>query len=122
MAISIAFSRFLPEFQSGSVISRGLSANRLSCCDSLASLSSSIACAPFSPSPSLATSFRPLAIGLRALGVASRDVIAYSHSFVAMSQSSTVPSLPIGFRICIPARGRCTALSPNTNPCESVLP
>lgn len=103
MAISMAFSRFLPAFQAGSVMRRGFSSKGFSWFSVLVrSLSSYI-------SWSLRSSFTR---GLRGRGFVRRDVIAYSQMLVARSQSSTVPSLAMGFRMSMPGRGLCIELSP----------
>ena len=103
IAISIAFSRLFPEFQPVSVISKGFSSSGFSC-SSTPSISTSIS--PFD------LSFRPFVIGLPGLAFVRREVIAYSHRFVAVSQSSTVPSLDIGFSIDMLGNGVCIDWSP----------
>ena len=104
MAISIPFSRFLPAFQPVSVIRRGFSSSGFSC-----SSASSIFISISDLSLGL---LDPLVIGFRGFGFVKRDVIAYSHRLVAVSQSSTLPSFDIGLAIEIPSRGLCIELSP----------
>ena len=105
MAISMPFSRPLPEFQPVSVMRRGFSSKGFS-------LPSTPSISIVYPSSFMLRSLRPLASGFRGLGFVSRDVIAYSHKFVAVSQSSTVPSFAMGLLIDMPDRGLCIELSP----------
>jgi len=108
MATSMDFSRFLTLFQAVSVMSNGCSPSVLS---------------PSSTS-SIGTSavFKPFVRGSDCLNVVSREVIAYSHSCVAVSQSSTMPSFDMGFRISKPLRGLWISSSPNVSLPESETP
>lgn len=85
IAISMLFSLARAGFQPVSVMSSGFSTIGLS------SSSISSIC-PFASS----SSFRPFSLGSPARLFVSRDVIAYSHILVAVSQSSTVPSFDMG--------------------------
>lgn len=101
IAISIPFSRSL--FQPVSVISRGFSCNGFSRSSTPSIFTSS-----------LFGSFKPLDARGPGFAFVSREVIAYSHRFAAVSQSSTVPSLDITLLIDILGRDVCIELSPNS--------
>lgn len=103
MAISMPFSLPLPEFQPVSVINNGFSSSGFSW-SCVPSMSTSMLL--------LFASLRPLDIGFVGLAFVSREVTAYSQSFAAVSQSSTVPSLDMGLLIPRLAMGVCIELSP----------
>jgi len=106
MAISMPFSLPLPEFQPVSVINKGFSSSDFSW-SCTPSMSTSMVL--------LSASLRPFDIGFPGFAFVSRDVMAYSQSFAAVSQSSTVPSLDMGLLIARFARGVCIELSPKTS-------
>ena len=101
IAISMPRSLSFPAFQPVSVMSIGLSLNGFSC-----SSTPSIFTSSFS------VSFKPLLASGLGFAFVSRDVIAYSHKFAAVSQSSTVPSFDMTFLIEILGNGVCIELSP----------
>ncbi len=102
MAISIPFSRSLPAFQPVSVKSRGFSARGFSCSSTASIAVSSL------------WSLRPFEASGVGFVFVSRDVIAYSHRFAAVSQSSTVPSFDITLLIDIFGKGMFIELSPKS--------
>lgn len=102
MAISMGFSLPLPVFRGDSVMRSGFSSNGLSCV-SIPSISSFI---------SSVFSLSPLVIGSEGLVFVSREVMAYSHRFVAVSQSPTRPLSKKGFSISMLGKGLWIAFSP----------
>lgn len=102
MAISMGFSLPLPALRGDSVMSSGFSSKGLSCVSipSISSLLSSV------------FSLSPLVMGSEGLVFVRREVMAYSHRLVAVSQSSTRPLSEKGFPISILGRGLCMAFSP----------
>jgi len=109
-AISMHFARFFAEFQAGSDMSNGCSLMGFSC--------SSIPSMATSPSPSAGlspssvSSLRPFFAAGVGRAPVNREVMLYSHSLEAASQSSTMPSESYGLRISMFGRGLWMAFSP----------
>jgi hypothetical protein len=110
IAISIVFSLAFCGFQPGSLINKGYSPSTLSCSSVCSAAPSAMAESPFSS----LSSFSPFLLGGVCREPVNLDVMLYSHNLVAVSQSSTTPSLLNGLRISMSGRGRWIAFSPNS--------